>query len=527
VIRPAATGSGADDVTTPMLHSRGMSDAPSVDAPPLLEMRGMTKRFPGVDALRDVDLRLEAGECLALCGENGAGKSTLVKLLGGVHRADAGEIRIDGRPTGVPSPHHARRLGIALIHQELSLVPRLSARENIFLGRERTRFGFPDHRREARDATRLFERLGVDVDPESSCGDLTVAQQQAVEIARALAVEARVIVMDEPSATLTGPETQRLFAIIRELTASGMGVVYISHRIEEIFAIADRVQVLRDGRHVATEATGDVTRARLIEQMVGRPLEAEFPSRAVSRGPERLRVEGLRRGDAVRDVSFRVHAGEVLGFAGLVGAGRTETMRLIFGADRADTGKVYVDGRPCRISGPREAIRLGIGLLTEDRKAQGLVLGHTAAENFALPNLDRLARGPFVDRARERERFAHYAEALRIRSDAADAAVGTLSGGNQQKVVLAKWLERDSRVVIFDEPTRGIDVAVKLEIYELINRLAAEGKAVVLVSSELPELLGLCDRIVVMHGGEVKGEIDEPAEATQEGILAMAVSGAA
>ena len=272
MIRPAATGSGADDVTTPMLHSRGMSDAPSVDAPPLLEMRGMTKRFPGVDALRDVDLRLEAGECLALCGENGAGKSTLVKLLGGVHRADAGEIRIDGRPTGVPSPHHARRLGIALIHQELSLVPRLSARENIFLGRERTRFGFPDHRREARDATRLFERLGVDVDPESSCGDLTVAQQQAVEIARALAVEARVIVMDEPSATLTAPETRRLFGIIQELTASGLGVIYISHRIEEIFDVAARVQVLRDGRLVTTAPTAETANGAWAKTVSRAPL---------------------------------------------------------------------------------------------------------------------------------------------------------------------------------------------------------------------------------------------------------------
>jgi ribose transport system ATP-binding protein len=524
VIRPAATGSGADDVTTPMLHSRGMSDAPSVDAPPLLEMRGMTKRFPGVDALRDVDLRLEAGECLALCGENGAGKSTLVKLLGGVHRADAGEIRIDGRPTGVPSPHHARRLGIALIHQELSLVPRLSARENIFLGRERTRFGFPDHRREARDATRLFERLGVDVDPESSCGDLTVAQQQAVEIARALAVEARVIVMDEPSATLTAPETRRLFGIIQELTASGLGVIYISHRIEEIFDVAARVQVLRDGRLVTTAPTAEMTRARLIELMVGRPLETEFPARSVEPGPERLRVEGLRWGDAVRGVSFRVHAGEVLGFAGLVGAGRTETMRLVFGADRADGGEVYLDGRPCRISSPREAIRSGIGFLTEDRKAQGLVLAHTASENFALPNLDRLSRGPFVDRAREGERFAHHAAILGIRGGAPDAPVSTLSGGNQQKVVLAKWLERDSRVVIFDEPTRGIDVAVKYEIYELINRLAAEGKAVILVSSELPELLGMSDRIVVMHGGEVKGEVEDVGNATQEQILEMVVS---
>jgi ABC-type sugar transport system ATPase subunit len=501
-----------------------MSDARGVGAPPLLEMKGISKRFPGVEALRDVDLRLEAGECLALCGENGAGKSTLIKILGGVHAADAGEIRIDGRPVRIATPHVAQRLGIALIHQELNLVPRLSARENIFLGRERTRFGFPDHRREAREAARLFERLGLEIDPECPCGDLSVARQQGVEIARALAVEARVIVMDEPSAMLTEPEVRRLFGIIRELVGSGIGVVYISHRIEEIFTIASRVQVLRDGRHVATDPAGTTTRQRLIELMVGRPLETEFPQRSVERGAELLRVEGLGRGDAVRDVSFRVHAGEVLGFAGLVGAGRTETMRLVFGADRAERGQVYVDGRPCRISSPREAIRMGIGLLTEDRKAQGLVLGHSAAENFALPNLDRLSRGPFVDRARESERFAHHAETLRIRPGVADAPVGQLSGGNQQKVVLAKWLERDSRIVIFDEPTRGIDVAVKYEIHQLINRMAAEGKAVILVSSELPELLGMSDRIVVMHAGEVKGEIEDAAKATQEQILTLIVS---
>jgi ABC-type sugar transport system ATPase subunit len=332
--------------------------------------------------------------------------------------------------------------------------------------------------------------------------------------------------MDEPSATLTGPEVRRLFRIIAELKQSGIGIVYVSHRIEEIFEVAERVEVLRAGRHVATQPPASITRERLIELMVGRSLDTECPRRSAALGAERLRVEGLRRGRSVRDVSFSVRAGEVLGFAGLVGAGRTETMRLVFGADRADAGEVWVDGEPCRISSPRQAIGAGIGLLTEDRKAQGLILGQTAIENFALPNLERFSRGPFVDREREAERFAHYSALLSIRASAARTPVKLLSGGNQQKVVLAKWLERDSRIVIFDEPTRGIDVAVKYEIYQLVNRLAAEGKAVLLVSSELPELLGMSDRIVVMHEGEVRGVIDDASKATQEQILTMIVGNA-
>jgi ABC-type sugar transport system ATPase subunit len=492
-------------------------------SPPLLEMAGMCKRFPGVDALRDVDLSLAAGECLAICGENGAGKSTLIKLLAGAHQADAGEIRIDGAPVLIGSPHDSQRLGIAVIFQELNLVPQLSARENIFLGRERTRLGFPDRRYETAEARRLFERLGVTIDPDLPCAELSVAHQQAVEIAKALGAEARVIVMDEPSATLTEPETRRLFEVVGELRAAGMGVIYISHRIEEIFEVAQRVLVLRDGQAVDMVATNGVTPKRLIELMVGRPLEAEFPEHSRSLGAERLRAVGLRRGDAVRDVSFHVRAGEVLGFAGLVGAGRTEAMRLVFGADPREAGEILVDGVPRPITNPRDAMSEGIGLLTEDRKGQGLVLGHTAVENFALPNLGRLARGPFVDRTRERQRFAHHAGALRIRSGASDLPVATLSGGNQQKVVLAKWLERDCGVVIFDEPTRGIDVGAKFEIYQLINQLASAGKAVAMVSSELPELLGMCDRIVVMHAGRIVGEIEDVGAASQEQILSLMV----
>jgi ABC-type sugar transport system ATPase subunit len=486
-------------------------------------MRGMCKRFPGVEALHDVTLALQEGECLAVCGENGAGKSTLIKLLGGALLADAGTVRIDGVPVRIASPHDAQRLGISIIYQELNLVPQLSARENIFLGRESTRFGFTDRRREVEAAARLFERLGVEIDPERRCAELSIAQQQAVEIAKALGDSARVIVMDEPSATLTEPETQRLFGIVRELQASGIGVIYVSHRLEEIFEIAGRVIVLRDGRLVAAEPTRQITRAALIEQMVGRSIAAEFPERARHPGAERLRVEGLERGDAVRGVSFAVRAGEVLGFAGLVGAGRSETVRLLFGADLKTRGTIYLDGEACRVTSPREAIGHGIALLTEDRKAQGLVLEHSALHNFALPSLRSFSRGPFVDGAREREAFARHADALRIRLHSPDQPVRTLSGGNQQKVVLAKWLERDCRVVIFDEPTRGIDVAARYEIYLLINRLATQGKAILVISSELPELLGISDRVLVMHEGRVIGSIDGVAGATQAQILSMMV----
>jgi ABC-type sugar transport system ATPase subunit len=490
---------------------------------PILEMRGMCKDYPGVRALRNVDLTLERGECLALCGENGAGKSTLIKLLGGATRPNRGEIRIDGEAVRIASPHAAQRLGISIIYQELNLVPQLSVRENIFLGREGGRFGFPDLRHETEVTRRLFRTLGLEIDAERRCAELTVAQRQAVEIAKALAFDARIIVMDEPSAALTESETQKLLGIVRELKCSGIGVLYISHRLDEIFAIAERVTVLRDGAHVTTEDTSRVDRDRLIELMVGRPLDTEFPPRNLRVGAERLRVEGLTRGRTVRDMSFSVFAGEVVGLAGLVGAGRTETVRLIFGADIPDAGVLTIDGEICAMSSPGQAIACGVGLLTEDRKSQGLVPMHSARENFGLPNLDRFSCGPFVDTARETVRFGHFVRALDIRMTDPEQTAATLSGGNQQKVVLAKWLERDCRVIIFDEPTRGIDVGAKYEIYLLINALAEQGKAIIVVSSELPELLGVSDRILVMHEGALKGEIRDVAHATQEQILSMMV----
>ncbi len=493
---------------------RGRSD-------PLVQMRDMRKSFAGVEALKGVDLTLYQGECLAICGENGAGKSTLIKLLGGVFPADAGEIVLEGTKVDISNPHVASQLGISIIHQEFNLVPQLAARENIVLGQEQTRFGFTDPRAEADEARSLFKRIGVSIDPEKRCADLTVAQQQAVEIAKALHIRARIIVMDEPSATLTERETRRLFQIIHELKAQGLGIIYISHRVEEIFEIADRVMVLRDGEHVATEDTGSIERERLIELMVGRTIDAEFPARSVTLGDEILRVEGLCRGENVRNVSFSVRRGEIVGVAGLVGAGRTETVRLIFGADRPTAGAIYLDGIPVTISGPRDAIQRGICLLTEDRRAHGLILNLSARENFGLPNLDLFGRGPFVDSRDERKHFARHVSSLQIKLASPEQPVGTLSGGNQQKVVLAKWLERDSRVIIFDEPTRGIDVGAKYEIYLLMNRLASQGKALVMISSELPEVLGMSDRIIVMHEGKVKGEITDVASATQEQIMSM------
>jgi ribose transport system ATP-binding protein len=493
-------------------------------ASPLLEMRGISKSFPGVDALVGVDLELHGGEVLALVGENGAGKSTLIKVLAGAEQPDGGSVAIEGRPVALPTPHHAQQAGIAVIYQELNLVPALSARENIFLGQERHLLQWLPRRSEQRRARELFARIAVNVDPEARCRDLSVAQQQVVEIAKALSLEARIVVMDEPSATLTTQEVERLGSVIRELQEHGIGIIYVSHRLEEVFGIADRVMVLRDGRHVATHPIDHVSREQLIELMVGRKLENEFPPRETVPGEVRLSVRNLRRGEKVRGVSFQVRRGEVVALTGLVGAGRTETARLIFGADRPDAGEIELDGKPLRIKNPRQAIGRGISFLTEDRKAEGLVLGLTTRENFALPNVGRLSRLGFMRHHAELGALAQYARALSIRLTHPEQRARTLSGGNQQKLVLAKWLEANAEVILFDEPTRGIDVGAKYEIYQLINRLAGLGKAILMISSEFPEVLGMADRILVMHDGRITGEIEDVAHATQEQILTLAVA---
>jgi ABC-type sugar transport system ATPase subunit len=491
---------------------------------PLLALRGIDKSFAGVHALCNVSLELFPGEVLALVGENGAGKSTLMKVLGGAHQPDRGEICLDGRPVEFNSPHAAQRTGIAVIYQEFNLISALSARENIFLGREETRLGFVRHAHERYAARELFAAIGANVDPDMRARDLSVSQRQKVEIAKALSASARIVVMDEPTAALSGQEAEQLFAVVRNLRSRGLGIIYVSHRLNEVFAIADRVMVLRDGQRVDCRPIGEVTKRRLIELMVGRPLEAEFPPRSVPIGIQRLRVEGLARGTAVRGVSFEVRAGEVLGLAGLAGAGRTETARLIFGADGRDGGEIFVDGRRVTIKNPRDAIRHRICLLTEDRQGQGLVLAHSVQENFGLPNLLRYRRGPFVDRHAERAEFTRFAASLGIRAASPDQPAATLSGGNQQKLVLAKWLARQADILIFDEPTRGVDVGAKYEIYLLINQLAAQGKAILLISSEIPELLGMCDRMLVLHGGRIAGEIADVAAATQEDVLSYSMA---
>jgi ABC-type sugar transport system ATPase subunit len=485
-------------------------------------MRAIDKSFAGVHALANVSLSLAHGEVLALVGENGAGKSTLIKVLGGAHPPDGGEIRLNGRAVSFNSPADAQRHGIAVIYQEFNLIPDLSIRENIFLGREPSRYGFIRRGEERRAAKALFQTIGTQLDPDARCRDLSVSQQQKVEIAKALSQQARIVVMDEPTAALSGQEAEQLFTIIRDLKARGLGVIYVSHRLEEIFAVADRVMVLRDGAVVGDVPIAAVDRARLIEMMVGRPLAMEFPPRNVPRGDARLRVENLSRGTAVLGVSFQVRAGEIVGLAGLAGAGRTETARLIFGADRADRGRLLVDGREVKVSGPCDAIRHRICLLSEDRKAQGLIVKHSVQHNFGLPNLKRFALGPFVNRGEERAAFNGYAAKLAIKSADPDQPAATLSGGNQQKVVLAKWLAANADIILFDEPTRGIDVGAKFEIYLLMNELAEQGKAILMISSELPELLGMCDRILVMHAGRIRGEITDVANATQADILSLA-----
>jgi ribose transport system ATP-binding protein len=501
-----------------------MDDSPNSSSGPnlLLSMERIRKAFPGVQALSDGSFELRAGEIHALVGENGAGKSTLIKILTGAQTADSGSIHLAGRPVAFGSPIEALRAGVATIYQEFTLVPALSVRENLFLGSGGGNIGWLDHAGERKRSREVLDKLGIDLDPDTRVADLTIAHQQLVEIARALLADCRILVMDEPTAALTPREVEKLFVVLRELAARSIGIIFVSHRLDEVFALADRITVMRDGSTVVTRPTAELTRRQLIEHMVGRPIDQEFPKQTVARGDVSLQVSHMS-GGRVRDVSLSVHAGEVLGIAGLMGAGRTEVARLLFGADPRESGEIRLDGRVLDIKSPRDAINAGICLLTEDRKGQGLVLIASAKDNFALPNLDRWSSAGFINHQVERFRFVEHVNKLHIRVSDPEQKVNNLSGGNQQKLLVARWLETESQVVIFDEPTRGIDIGAKYDMYLLIGELAAQGKAIIVISSELPEILGICDRILVMRHGQVSGEIAVVPGATQEDVMALAV----
>ncbi|BBL78371.1 ribose import ATP-binding protein RbsA 2 [Rubrobacter xylanophilus] len=491
---------------------------------PLLEMRGITKRFPGVVALDGVNFELLPGEVHVLLGENGAGKSTLIKILSGAYRPDGGEILMDGRRVEIRSAGEAQRLGISTIYQEFNLVPQLSVAENIYLGRQPRRFGVVDRGRMEREARGLLERLRVRVDPRARVAGLGVAQRQMVEIAKALGLRARVLVMDEPTAVLSGRETGQLFRIVRRLKEEGVGVIFISHHLEEVAEIGDRITVLRDGRLVG-RVPADTGRDELVRMMVGRSIDEQFPRRRTEPGEVLLEVRGLTRRGVLEGVSLQVRSGEVVGVAGLVGAGRTELARAIFGVDPVDAGEVLVEGRPLEDFGPREARRRGMGFIAEDRQGQGIVPPLSVAENLVLASPERdLRAGMLVDWGHLLRRAGEVVESLRIRTPSLEQEIRYLSGGNQQKAVIGRWMLAGSRVLIMDEPTRGVDVGAKVEIYELMNRLTEAGAGILMISSEMPEVLGMSDRILVMSGGRITGELS-PREATQERVMGLATAG--
>lgn len=492
---------------------------------PLVSIRRLSKAFAGVRALDGVQFELLAGEVHALMGENGAGKSTLMKVLAGICPRDDGDIEVDGQPVALASPRMAQQLGIGMIHQELNLMNHLSAGQNIFIGREpRGRLGLLlDEDTLNEQALRLFERTNLKLDPRTPVGELTVAKQQMVEIAKALSFHSRVLLMDEPTAALNNEEVADLFRIIRQLRAEGVGIVYISHRMDELRQIADRVTVMRDGRSVATVPMASTRVDTLIGMMVGRPLaQTERTPPDTSRNDVVLEVKHLRRGRAVKDASFTLRRGEILGVAGLMGAGRTELARAVFGADPIEAGEIRVHGRAVTIRSPRQAVAHGIGYLPEDRKHHGLATGLDVQTNVALPSMRSFVKfGAFIDRAAMRGAAERHVRQLGIRTPSVTQQVGLLSGGNQQKVVVAKWLLRDCDILFFDEPTRGIDVGAKAEIHTLLHALAAQGKAIVLISSELPEILRLAHRVIVMCEGRITGELSAH-QATQEAIMQLA-----
>lgn len=488
----------------------------------IVSMKGICKSFPGVKALDHVDFELRSGEVMALLGENGAGKSTLMKVLSGVYSRDSGAMEIFGKAWGNLTPKQAQAAGVAIIHQELNMCRHLSVAENIFLGREKTKGGVLSNAEMEAEAGRILGELNIDISPEQVVGDLTISKQQMVEIAKALSIDARVLVMDEPTSSLTSREIDDLFRIIKTLKSNGCGIVYISHRLEELQHIVDRVTVMRDGQYITTMNYAGTTIDEIITNMVGREIKEKFPHVSCARGKEVFSVKNLNAGRMVRDVSFALCEGEVVGFAGLMGAGRTETTRAIFGIDPKESGEIYLDGREVKINCPEDAIQAGIVLAPEDRKKDGLCTKLSIRHNLALPNLDMICNKlGVISRKKEEELCGKAVLDLGVKTPDIDIDAGNLSGGNQQKVVVGKWLARNSRVVIFDEPTRGIDVAAKVEIYNIINELKQHGIAVIIVSSEMPEVMGIADRIIVMCDGRITGEV-QSSQTTQNEILTLA-----
>lgn len=486
----------------------------------ILTMKGIDKSFPGVHALDHVDFEVRKGEVHALMGENGAGKSTLMKVLTGIYKKDSGTITYEGKEVEFLSPKEAQDAGIVIVHQELNMIGHLTVAQNIFIGREFMKGGLIDDDRMNQETQKLFDKLNIDIDPTVKIGKLTVGKQQMCEIAKAISHDAKVIVFDEPTAALTEAEIEELFKIIRDLRSKGIGIVYISHRMDEIKVITDRVTVMRDGKYVGTLITKDCTKDDIINMMVGRVIyeDPKTKSNVAKDAPVVLKVEHLNAGKMVRDVSFELRKGEILGVAGLMGAGRTETARALFGADPKDSGEIYINGEKVEINSPMDAVAHGIGYLSEDRKRFGIVVQKTVAENSTMASLENFMSRIFINKKKEKSIAEKYVERLKTKTPGVDQLVVNLSGGNQQKVVIAKWLVKNCDILIFDEPTRGIDVGAKSEIYHLMNELVAEGKSIIMISSEMTEILRMSDRIMIMCEGRKTGEIDI-SEATQEKIM--------
>ena len=489
----------------------------------ILSMKGITKSFSGVAALKNAALDLKAGEVVALMGENGAGKSTLMKILTGIYSKDSGEIQYMGQEVCFKGPAESEEAGISIVHQELNMMNDLTVAQNLFIGREEMNGFLIDDKKMNEKARELFKVLKIDINPAEKIGNLTVGKQQMVEIAKAISSKAKVIIFDEPTAALTGSEIEELFKVIRDLKKQGTGMVYISHRMDEINVISDRVIVMRDGEYVGTLITKECSKDDIIKLMVGRAIfgEPKTASNVAKDAPVVLKCENLNRGKAVKDVSFELRKGEILGFSGLMGAGRTEVARLIFGADKKDSGKIFINGKEVSINTPEDAVAHGIGYLSEDRKRYGLIVDKSVEENTVISSLNDFVKGIFIDKAKSKEVSQKYVESLKTKTPSVSQLVKKLSGGNQQKVVIAKWLVKNSDILIFDEPTRGIDVGAKSEIYALMERLAKEGKSIIMISSELPEVLRMSDRVIVMCEGRITGILDI-AEANQEVIMQSA-----